>query len=63
MTFCYIIKSTIDQWLFIFTSDSVSQIQQWKCLHTKASVWSKTSLNTGGMGGTGDIFSYVPDTN
>ena len=21
------------------------------CLHTKASVWSKTSLNTGGVGG------------
>ena len=24
------------------------------CLRTKASVWSKTSLNTGGVGGTGE---------
>ena len=42
-----------------------------KSLHTKAFLWSKTSLNTGGVGGTREAiptckmvaFLYVLDTN
>ena len=47
---------------------TVGELKDW----TKRHLWSKTTQNTGGMGGAkggsshlknGDIFYYVPDTN